>query len=109
MYMAEIGHNTDAWQSDFCRTMEENNIGWTFWPYKKIDGSCMVSFRAPEGWQEVRHFSEAPRGTYAEIREAGVDPIVAQEALAGLVEAVKFKNCHPQGSYIRSIQLTYGD
>ena len=109
MYMGEIGHNTAEWQAVFCRTMEENNIGWTFWPYKKIDGSCMVSFRAPEGWQEVRHFSEAPRGTYAEIREAGMDPIVAQEALAGLVEAVKFKNCHPQGSYIRSIQLTYGD
>lgn len=109
MYMGEIGHNTDAWQSDFCRTMEENNIGWTFWPYKKMDGSCMVSFHAPKGWQEVRRFSEAARGTYGEIREAGLDRAVAREALAGLLEAVKFRNCRPQGSYIRSIRLDYED
>lgn len=45
MYMGEIGHNTDQWQADFCATMKKTNIGYTFWPYKKIDGSCMIAER----------------------------------------------------------------
>lgn len=35
MYMGEIGHNTYEWMTEFCETMLANNIGWTFWPYKK--------------------------------------------------------------------------
>lgn len=109
MYMGEIGHNTDEWQARFCRTMEENGIGWTFWPYKKIDGSCMVAYQAPEGWDEVRRFSETDRSTYGAIRAARGDRAQLQEALNGLLEAIQFKNCHPQGSYIRSLQLQYED
>ena len=30
MYMGEIGHGTDEWQETFCKTMEANNIGYTF-------------------------------------------------------------------------------
>jgi len=35
MYMGEIGHNTLEWMEAFSKVMEENNIGYTFWPYKK--------------------------------------------------------------------------
>lgn len=105
MYMGEIGHNTDEWQAAFCRVMEENNIGWTFWPYKKINSSCMVGYVAPEGWDEVIRFSEAPRTTYSEIRAAWPELETARAALAGLLEAVRFPNCIPQEGYIRSIGL----
>ena len=37
MFMGEIGHNTDEWQADFVKVMKDNNIGYTFWPYKKRD------------------------------------------------------------------------
>ncbi len=106
MYMGEIGHNTPEWQAAFCQTLEENNIGWTFWPYKKINGSCMVAFHAPDGWDEICRFSEAPRSTYSEIRTAR--PACADSvrmAVSGLIEAVRFANCIPQEEYIRSIGL----
>jgi hypothetical protein len=86
--------------------MEETNIGWTFGPYKKIDGSCMVAFHAPEGWDRIRRFSEAPRGTYDEIREARpacMDSV--RMTLSALTDAVRFTNCTPQEDYIRSIGL----
>ena len=70
MYMGEIGHNTDEWQAAFCQTMRENNIGYTFWPYKKMDGSSFVGITPPENWANIVYFSEAPRATYKEIREA---------------------------------------
>ena len=42
MYMGEFGHNTDEWQTNFVQVLKEVNIGYTFWPYKKVDGSCMM-------------------------------------------------------------------
>lgn len=35
MYMGEFGHNTMEWQRDFVKVLKENNIGYTFWPYKR--------------------------------------------------------------------------
>ena len=105
MFMGELGHNSDEWQTSFCKTLEENNMGWTFWPYKKMNGSCMVSFDAPEGWDIVKAFSETPRGTYNEIRAARPPQDEARRALAGLLEKVKFSSCTPQESYIQSICL----
>ena len=105
MYMGELGHNTMEWQKGFCEAMEANNIGWTFWPYKKVEGSCMNAFTAPEGWQAVIEFSEADRGSYQAVRDARPDQAAARQALTDLLEAVKFENCTPQTDYIESICL----
>lgn len=47
MYMGEIGHNTDEWMSQFVDVMRDNNIGYTFWPYKKIEDSAMTGIATP--------------------------------------------------------------
>lgn len=105
MYMGEIGHNTDEWQAEFVRTMKANNIGYTFWPYKKINDSCWVGFDAPENWDIVVNFSESERGNYFSIRENRPDQEVAFKAMMELVEKVKFENCHIECSYIASLQI----
>jgi len=51
MYMGETGHNTNEWMSSFVKTLEENNIGWHFWPYKKLGGSSFVSISTPDNWK----------------------------------------------------------
>ena len=53
MYMGEFGHNTMEWQRDFVKVLKENNIGYTFWPYKKVDESCMMGIKRPEGWDSI--------------------------------------------------------
>ena len=105
MYMGEIGHNTDEWMAAFCQTMVENNIGYTFWPYKKITNSCFVGVPAPEGWDLIRNFSEAPRSTYFEVRAARPDQAEARSLMMEFVENSRFENCVIQSSYIRAIQL----
>ena len=105
MYMGELGHNTDKWQSDFVKVMKDNNIGYTFWPYKKRDSSCMVGIAMPEEWEEVVRYAEAPHHTYAEIREANPDRAKAQVALDKFINQCRFENCVPQISYITSIGL----
>ncbi len=105
MYMGEIGHNSPEWQAEFCRTMQDNNIGYTFWPYKKIRNSSFVGFEAPENWDAVVAFAESPRNTYRAIREARPDQQVARKAMLDLLEAVKFENCNVEESYIESLDL----
>ncbi len=106
MYMGEIGHNTEAWQAAFVEVMESNNIGYTFWPYKKIEGSCMNAFARPEGWDSVVAFAESPRASYEEVRTGRPQQVAARAALMALIEAVKASNCTPQGAYIESMKLT---
>ncbi len=105
MYMGEIGHNTDEWMAAFCKTMEEQNIGYTFWPYKKIANSSFVGIPAPEGWELVQKFSEAPRTTYFEIRDARPDQAEVRRLMMEFVENSRFENCDIQSSYIRAIGL----
>lgn len=105
MYMGEIGHNTDEWQAAFCQTMRENNIGYTFWPYKKMDGSSFVGITPPENWANIVYFSEAPRSTYKEIREARPDQAMARKAMMDFIEAAKLKNCVVQEGYIQSLGM----
>ncbi len=106
MYMGEIGHNTDEWQAAFCKTMTDNNIGYTFWPYKKINNSCFVGIPEPEGWELVKQFAEAPRGTYGEIRAARPSQEEARRLMMEFVEASRFENCMVQHSYIHSLGLS---
>lgn len=105
MYMGEIGHNTDEWQRRFCETMEQNNIGYTFWPYKKIDQSCMVGIKRPENWSEVIAFAESDRSTYANIRKSRPNQHMARLALTDWLENIKIENCVLQEPYIESIKL----
>lgn len=105
MYMGEIGHNTDEWMSAFCEVLNNNNIGWTFWPYKKMDNSCFVGIEPPQNWNVVCAFAEALRTTFKEIRDARPSQNAAQMILDQFIEASKFKNCHIQQSYIEALGL----
>lgn len=105
MYMGEIGHNTTEWMHAFCETMDANNIGWTFWPYKKIGASAFVGFAAPEGWEAVVRFAETPRATYAEIRETRPDQAAVRRAMEALLENVCFERCTVHRDYIDALTL----
>ena len=106
MYMGEIGHNTNQWQSDFVKVMKDNNIGYTFWPYKKLDGSCMMGISRPELWDSiVVKFSEAERTTYANMREARPDQKLFREQLKAFIVNCRFENCQEQKEYIQSMRL----
>ena len=106
MYMGEIGHNTNEWQAEFVRVMKDNNIGYTFWPYKKIDGSCMMGIQRPADWDSVVvKFSETARGTYKEWREARPDQAKMRQLLMQYVENSRFERCIPQTDYIKTMGL----
>lgn len=107
MYMGEIGHNTPEWMNTFTKVMRDNNIGYTFWPYKKIKDSSMTGVTPPEGWEKLVEFVEAPRCSYAEIREARklCSAEEAERMLNQYVENAKFTNMLIHNDYIEAINL----
>ena len=106
MYMGEFGHNTMEWQSDFVKVLKQNNIGYTFWPYKKVDNSCMMGIQRPEGWDSiVVKFSETSRNTYQEWREARPDQAKFRQLLSEFAKNCRIENCTPQKDYIQSMGL----
>ena len=106
MYMGEIGHNTMEWQAQFVEVMKQNNIGYTFWPYKKIDDSCMMGIPRPEGWDStIVKFSESSRNSYQEWREARPRQAETLRLLMQYAENCRFDRCQPQTEYIQSMGL----
>ena len=106
MYMGEIGHNTAEWQASFSKVMQDNNIGYTFWPYKKRDIECMMAFGVPGDWDSlVVPFAQSSRGDFAEVRNARPDQEAAFKAMMEFTDSVRFENCHPLTDYINSMLL----
>ena len=106
MYMGEIGHNKNEWLASFCKTMEENNIGYTFWPYKKMgDSTSFLHVNQPVNWEKVIEFTEKPRVTFKDVREARPDQALVQKALLDYIESCKFANCPKNENYIKAIGL----
>ena len=107
MYMGEIGHNTNEWQTDFVKVMKQANIGYTFWPYKKLDGSCMMGIQRPERWDSVVvKYSETDRTTYKNLREARPNQQLFRQQLDEFIRNCRFERCHKQEEYIRSLGMT---
>ena len=54
IYMGEGGENTLEWLYTAFRMYESHNIGWNFWPWKKLEtATSPVSITAPDGWASV--------------------------------------------------------
>ena len=106
MYMGETGHNDHSWYREIRESMERNDIGWTFWPYKLPERSGWNVFPYPEGWKEtVVAFAEADRGTYAAIQANRPDQARARGLLRQYAENCKAANCRPEAGYLEALGL----
>lgn len=101
--MTETGHNTYEWIEKMTRTMERYEMGYTYWPYKKMGRSSWVGFEAPENWQKVVEYVEADRSTYAQVRELHVEAELAREALMGYAEQALWHNCFVDTAYVEAV------
>jgi hypothetical protein len=104
--MGESGENTDEWIASFRTLLERNNIGWCFWPYKKLDAtSCVASINKPADWDAVSAFADHPRTTFEDVRKNRPAQEKIERALADYLEQIKFKNCKVNEGYLRALGL----
>lgn len=104
VWLGESGENEDEWINLFRVLLEKNNIGWCFWPYKKMDSDRgMVQFPQSKEWEEIVKYSETCKKNFEEIRNTKPDKEIIQKALSDLLENIKFKNCTINQGYLKAL------
>jgi endoglucanase len=108
IYAGETGENDDIWIHDFRVLLEQNNIGWHYWPYKKMNNiRGIMTFKVPDGYDKVVEYTEKQRISFEDIRKA--TPASREQikaALYGMLANCKFENCTPNKGYIAALGLT---
>ena len=106
LWLGESGEITYGWISRFRTLLETNDVGWCFWPYKKMDSpACIVSVRTPSNWDKVTAFAAAPRATIANVHSNRHDADAMSAALRDFLEQVKFQNCTVNKGYLEALGL----
>lgn len=85
VWVGETGERNPAIYFATTQYFEKNNIGWSFWPWKKIDNRQVVySVKAPDGYDKIVEYS---RGGEKPSKE------VAEQIFNQLLENIKIENC----------------
>ena len=111
IWLGESGENTDEWVSRFRALLEKNNIGWCFWPFKKMEkSSAPVSIRRPARWDAIVAYAAIPGGTGDAEKRIAARPSVedARAALTDLLRKIRFENCRVNAGYLQALGLTPG-
>jgi endoglucanase len=94
LYMGETGENTDEWVCSFRKLLEKNNIGWHFWPYKKLKNtSGVIRIKVPEKWNLLVEYSKKDRNGFDKIRSSRPSQNDIMNAMNEFIENIKFENC----------------
>ena len=85
VWVGETGEkgNTIYWATT--QYFEANNIGWSFWPWKKMDTkNTPYSINRPTNWDQIAAYSRGGKKPSKEI---------AQQAFDEFIENIKLENC----------------
>ncbi len=90
LYLGESGENSNVWFRDAIKLLEDNNIGWAWWPMKKIASIAgPLNITKSEGYQDLLDYwgGNGPKPSIE----------VARATLNALTEDLKIENCttHP--------------
>jgi endoglucanase len=85
VWVGETGERDDAIYWGTTQLFEANNIGWAFWPWKKMDArNAPFSIKKPAQWDAVAAYSRGEGKPSAEI---------AQQAFDELLRNIRLENC----------------
>jgi endoglucanase len=106
IWMGESGENTDEWIAQYRALLDKNDIGWTFWPYKKMDSTRgIVSIVPPADWAKITEFAKFSRGTgQVEDRlKIRPDQQTVKRAFAELLDNVQLQKCRVNEGYLKAL------
>ncbi|MEA9987120.1 glycoside hydrolase family 5 protein [Subtercola sp. RTI3] len=92
IYMGEGGENTPEWIYAATRLYEQHNIGWNFWPWKKLDTrTSPISVRPPADWNLIID------------QDANLEPDTAQRILNEFLDNIALVNCSARPDVINAL------
>jgi len=85
VWVGETGEKNNTIYFATAQYFEANHIGWSFWPWKKMDTqNTPYSIKQPEGWRAVSKYSRDGKN---------LDKQGAEEVFKELLENIKLENC----------------
>lgn len=84
LWLGESGENNNEWYRDAIQLVESHDIGWAWWPLKKIGTNNPFEVKMPEGYKSIIDYwkGKGPKPSAA----------IAYRALMQLAENYKTKN-----------------
>jgi endoglucanase len=86
VWLGESGENSNLWFTEAIRLLENNNMGWAWWPMKKV-GSVVnpLTVVKNEGYDKILKYWKSPTSGKPSVQEA-------KAALMQLAENLKIEN-----------------
>jgi hypothetical protein len=107
IYIGETGENTDEWVKSFRILLEQNQIGWCFWPYKKMNNtSGIMNFNEPGTYHFITEYAKSDRRSYKAIRENRPPKQEVLNALTGFLENCLHAQNFANAGYIEALGLS---
>jgi endoglucanase len=95
VWVGETGEKDNAIYWGTTEYFEAHNIGWSFWPWKKMEANnAPCSIKRPQGWDSVSAYSRGREKPSAEI---------AQKAFDELARNVLLENCVFQPEVVNAL------
>lgn len=106
VWLGESGENTDEWIAKFRSVLEKNDIGWAFWPYKKMGSTSAVeTVTPPDGWSSIVQYSNLPDGVGLAKDRLLQRPEqeLIDRAFAQLLQNIQLSRCTTNLGYVRAL------
>lgn len=86
LWLGETGENSNVWFTDCVKLMKQNNIGWAWWPLKKIDAIAgPLSAEIVAGYQQLLNYWQGSGSK--------PNPTDAYNSLIAQLDKLKLENC----------------
>ncbi len=85
VWLGESGENSNLWFRDAIHLMEKNEIGWAWWPLKKLGFNNPLEVITPVGYQKILD--------YWDNKGEKPSPDEAYQGLMELANNLKLENC----------------
>lgn len=108
IWLGESGENDDKWVHTFVGVLDKNQVGWAFWPYKKMDqASALVAWPKPVHWDEIVAFAKMRESTGDAEKKIAARPSLedSRAALQDLLQKILLHNCRVNSGYIEALGL----
>ena len=108
IWLGESGESKDEWIHDFTAVLEKDEVGWAFWPYKKMDkASAFVSWQKPVYWDDIVAFARTRGSTGDSEKQIAARPSLehSRAALQELLQKVRLRNCRVNPGYLQALGL----
>ncbi|MES2279604.1 MAG: cellulase family glycosylhydrolase [Bacteroidota bacterium] len=70
LWLGESGENSNTWYTECIGLVERNDIGWSWWPLKKMGGNNPLEIKVPVGYQKLLDYwsNKGPKPSPAEAQ-----------------------------------------